>query len=313
MINAVLEELQREFYQIVSPAESDIFSFLTRLADFSLWLNIGLLLVIFVLGRAAYDLITPFSLNTVLTVKDNKALSCSFSSYCAGLGMVVAGVYQSGSGSPAPQNLFSEAAELLLWSCFGIMLLLLAQYINDRLILRRFSNYSQIIDKHNLAAGLAESSSYISSGLILYATMQGSSRYLINDILFTLVYFLIAQSALVAYTRLYEQSKKRHWALHAEIDKNNCAAGFSFALSTIAFALMLSAYLANFDSLIGLLLWTALSSGLLLLLHVLIDLLFFPKVSLQREIAVDQNWGVSLIEGTILLTAAVYFSLSLPA
>ncbi len=289
---------------------SDWADWLFTLGNFELILQVVLFFCLLLVGRYIYDLVTPFSLAEVLTTRDNKALSCSFACYLGGLCIVIAGVYSSASSS-LPQELaywhylLYRLSDTFFWGAIGICLLILAQAINNRMILSHFNNYSQIIDRQNLSAGITEGASYLASGILLYAVMQGADDSFSVDILLTVFYFILGQLALVFYSRFFITIRQKHWNFHHEIEKQNIAAAIHFSFSFISFALLLAAYIALFDSIYGLLLAAVTAIIFVLLLHVLIDKFFFPKISLQQEISIDQNWGAALIEGFLLLDFCV--------
>ena len=279
---------------------------LWSLGNPELLLQVALVFVLLLLGRYIYDRATPFSLAEVLTTRDNKALSSSFACYLGGLIIVIVGVYSSPSvalttGLPYWRYLVYSLSDTFFWGLIAICLLLLAQVLNNHLILSRFDNYTQIVEHRNLAAGIAEGASYIASSLLIYAVMQGISDSFLLDILLTLFYFTLGQFILILYSRVFIATRRKVWDFHREIGQKNTAAAISFSFSFISFSLLLSAYIAHFDSIYGLLLAAIFDMVFILLLHVLIDQLFFPKVSLHQEIAADQNWGAALIEGFLLL------------
>ncbi|MEM9424793.1 MAG: DUF350 domain-containing protein, partial [Spirochaetota bacterium] len=297
-----LQESITKIFQL----SSDWSDWLWALSNIELILQIVLVFALLLLGRYIYDRVTPFSLAEVLTTRDNKALSSSFACYLAGLIIVILGVYRSPAAEPSTEfpywrMLLFNLGDTFFWGAIGICLLLLAQILNNRLILSRFDNYAQIIEGQNLAVGISEGASYIASALLIHAVMQGISESFLLDFLLTLFYFALGQAILIAYSRIFITARCKVWDFHQEIEKKNPAAAISFAFSLLSFAILLSAYIANFYSIYGLLLTAALGIIFILLLHVLIDKFFFPKVALNLEISSDQNWGAALIEGFLLL------------
>ena len=304
-----MHELRQSLYHIFSPVSSDWPDWLWAVANIELILQAALVFALLLLGRYIYDLVTPFSLSEVLTARDNKALSISFACYLGGLAIIIAGVYSSPSSRQlSPESALPEWRLLLyrlsdtfFWGAVAICLLLLAQILNNKLILSRFDNYKQIIERGNLAVGLAEGSSYIASSLMIFAVMQGASPSFLLDMLLTLFYFALGQLSLILYSRVFILTRRKRWDLHRELAQQNPAAACSFAFNLCSFALLQSSYIANFFSFYGFILAALLNTLLLLLLDFLIDTLFFPKVSLHEELARDHNWGSTLIEGFLLL------------
>ena len=61
--------------------------------------------------------------------------------------------------------------------------------------------------------------------------------------------------------------------------------------------MLVSSYLARYDSLLGLALWFFMGTALLLGCRYLVDKLLLPGRLLDDEVGNDQNWGAALIEG----------------
>ena len=115
------------------------------------------------------------------------------------------------------------------------------------------------------------------------------------ELLDTLVFFAAGQIAFILTGLCYQ--KCTSYDIHAEIEKDNVAAGVSFGMTLIAVAILLNGYVMRSDSLVGFVVWVPLSIILLLTSRYLVDKAILPSSPIDHEISVDQNWGVALIEG----------------
>ncbi len=266
------------------------------------------ILVVFIVLFAAklfYDLFTPFSVNDALTDKDNKAVAVSFSGYMLGVLIILLGIFRepalSGS-APGRIDVLKDIIDTLIWGIIGVFLLNIARWINDTFILRKFSIIKELIEDRNVGTGAVLWGGYIGSALIVRAAVSGESLGWLTDIGLSLLYFIIGQLGFILYAYIYQWQTR--FDMHAEIEKDNIAAGLSFGLSLTAVGILLSAYLHNYDSIPGFLLWLVISWFVLAVSRYLVDKWILPGSLLDDEIARDQNWGAALVEGSIALGIA---------
>ena len=265
-------------------------------------------LVMMYIAKLVNDFTTPYDLGEQLTQKDNKAIAVSYSGYLLATGILVWGILRQDI-SPGLANSGDELykADLLnscLWILFGILLLQGARVANDCLLLNKFCNIKELVDDKNVGTGIVQAGAYIGTALIIQAALYGEeSGYVGDDLLLTLVYFIIGQLAFIVFGLIYE--KITPYDLHDEIEKDNAAAGLGFGLSLVAIGMLLSSFILNNNSLAGLLVWFALSAILLPLCRIVTDKLLLPGSNLNDEISKDRNWGAALIEGITAISVAL--------
>jgi uncharacterized membrane protein YjfL (UPF0719 family) len=259
-------------------------------------------------AKLVNDFTTPYNLAEQLTQKDNKAIAVSFAGYLLATGILVWGILRQDINpelASSGDELFkTDLLNSTLWILFGILLLQVARVANDVLLLNKFCNIKELVDDQNVGTGVVQAGSYIGTALIIQAALYGDdSGYVGDDLLLTLAYFVIGQLAFIVFGIVYE--KITPYDLHDEIEKDNAAAGLGFGLSLVAIGMLLSSFILNNGSLIGLLVWFVISTILLPLCRIVTDKLILPGSNLNDEISKDRNWGAALIEGIMAISVAL--------
>ena len=265
------------------------------------------ILLVFFIAKIVYDLLTPYKLSVQLTTEDNKAAAVSFAGYMFGVGIVVFGVYTSepeAVGFTATRiDLLRDLLDVLIWSAIGIVLLNIARFVNDKLLLRKFDNVKEIVTDRNIGTGAVEMGGYIGAALIIRAALYGEDVSFVAGVVGTLIYFVVGQLGFIVFSWIYQLISR--YDLHAEIERDNISAGVAFGASMIAIAILLSGFIVRFDSLPGFLLWFVASLFFLLVSRYIVDKLLLPGALLDEEISEDQNWGAALIEGGVAIIIAL--------
>ena len=257
------------------------------------------------IGKMVNDFCTPYNLSTELTTKDNKAIAVSFSGYILAIGIILWGVLRQDIAVSEAESgrdfLLRDLGGTLLWSLFGIGLLQVARIANDKFLLSHFKNVKELVEDHNIGTGAVQAGAYIGSAFTIQAATYGeTSGSLLADILSTLLYFGIGQVAFILFAIVYQKASA--YDLHKEIEKDNAAAGVGFGITLAAVGMLLSSYIMNNDSLLGLALWFVICVFLLTVCRYAIDKFILPGASLDEEISKDRNWGAALIEGTAAIS-----------
>lgn len=250
------------------------------------------------LSKKIYDFFTPYDLEHQLVKADNKAVTITFVGYLAGVVAILEGVI-----SGEPTSLINDTISVLVWGVVGIILLNLAGKINDKLILHRFDNKTELVENHNLAVAVVIAGTYIGSGLIIRSIIMGESIGWILDIVLTILFFLLAQLTFYLYSLLYQFVTK--YDLHHEIKENNTAAGISLGANFVAIGILLSIPLQISYSLIFYFTWFVVGSSLLVFFRLAMDYIIIPMEKLDEEIHKDQNWGIAILEGCFSITAII--------
>jgi len=263
-------------------------------------------LAIFIVLFAAkyiYDLFTPYKINVQLTDEDNKAVALSFSGYLFGVAIIILGVFSNPAVIEVPSDFYRDLLDTIIWGLIGILLLQIARVINDKILLRKFNNVKELITDKNVGTGAVEWGSYVGSALIIHAALIGEEESFIQGIISTIIFFLMGQIGFIIFGWLYQKISR--FDLHAEIEKDNVSAGVAFGLSLTAIAILLSGYIAQYDSLFGFVTWLIMSFLFLIVSRYIVDKLLLPGSLLDEEISRDQNWGAALVEGGVAVGLAL--------
>ncbi len=270
---------------------------------FSLALGIAYLIagvMVLVIARYVLDWLTPYNLDEELTEKDNPALGLPVAGYFIAVVIIFLG---AAFGPELESDL--GGLDLLLvvgidvaYALAGILALNLARLSVDKLVLTQFDTKKEIIEDRNVGTGAVEAGSYIGSSLIIAGAIHGEG----GGPLTALVFFLLGQLALILFARFYQLITS--YDLHAEIERDNVAAGVAMGMSMIAISIIVfKGTVAEFESWSENLTWFGIEIllGFLLLygLRKLTDLVFLPGSSLDYEIANDQNLNAAWVEGAI--------------
>lgn len=257
--------------------------------------------VLFVVGKFVYRLVhRRFSLREELFERDNFALALAVTGYYFGLVFALTGVLIGPSA-----GLVNDLIDVSIYGSLAIVLLNLSIFINDRVILRGFSNEKEILTDQNAGTGVIEGANSVAVGLIIAGALSGQ-----GSLLTALVFWLVGQLALILAGLVYERVLP--YNLHGEIERNNVAVGVAFAGLLIGLGnLIRMAVAGDFVS------WEVslgtellfMTVGLLLfpVVRWLTDLVLIPGVTLEQELVSQEkpNVGAGLIEAFAYVAASL--------
>ena len=267
-------------------------------------------------AKRAFDWITPYKLDDQLTERDNPAVGIILAGFLLGVMAVICAAF-TGDGAlvPSIQSFASEAGAVTVYALIGIVFLFVAGIINDKLVLHRFCNRKEIIERKNTAVATVIAATYIGSGLIIAGGLKGCLS------LMSAIYaFALGQILLCGFAHLYHRLTR--YDDQKEIGENrNLAAGLATGGNLLAFSLIIMKALCfaedhvelwtRFDRLMYLLYYAVAGTILLILTRVINDKLFLPKADVNTEISVDKNTSAGLIEASLAIAmgAALVFCL----
>ncbi len=267
-------------------------------------LFLALSIVLFGLSKIAKDILTPYRINDQLK-EANLAASVSLSGYLFATIIVILGALLGPS-----HGLLKDIAGFVGYAFLGIVLLNVSRMVNDRLILRKFSNVKEIIEDRNVGTGAVEFGSYIASGLVVAGAIHGTG----GGIDTALTFFVLSQLALILFVRIYDRITS--FDVHDEIEKDNVAAGIAFGGTLIALGIILfKGSVGDFISWQYNLLNFFISAGtgviLLPLLRWVVDKLLLPKIDLNQAIGKERNLAIAWFEMTVAISFAtiLFFSI----
>lgn len=264
-------------------------------------------IVVMIIAKVVKDILTPYKIDEELTSKDNPALGLAVMGYFAGVMIVFIGAV----AGPDPEDmsvksLLGGMGIDVLYALGGIIALNLGRWVVDTLVLTKFSTVKEIITDRNAGTGAVEFGSYIATGLIVAGAISGDSGA-VSGPLTAIVFFALGQFALVLFTLFYQAITK--YDIHAEIERDNVAAGVALGLSMIAIGIIImKGTSGDFISWSFNLSWfgidVVLGFILLMVLRKVTDALFLPNSTIQHEIENDQNLNAAWLEGVVAIGIA---------
>ena len=277
---------------------------LNSLALFAIYLASSLLLLY--IGKWFFKWSkSGINVSKELTEKDNLAFSFAYVGYFAGLLTVVGSVLHGES-----LGLQTDLEDMAIFGLLGIVLLNLSSIIIDKINLSKFSIWKEITEDRNVGMGIIEGANYLASGLIIFGAITGESGNLTFGIYTAVAYWIIGQVLIVAATWLFD--KLTPYSLHAEIEKDNNAAGLAFAGLIIAVGnLIRNGLMGDFESWDETMMEVAYEVGIgliiLPLIRTLVDRILLPGRKMNDEIAHQDkpNVGAGLIEALSYIRGSI--------
>lgn len=256
---------------------------------------LALAFVFLLVGKYVYGIFRPFGVDQQLGDKDNKAVALSLGGFVFALGLVIAPLLAHESG----KDLQTDLIDLAIWVVIALVLLVVGQFVNDKVIFGRFSNSKELAEDHNAGLGIAEAGSFVAVALILSAALSGEEGSLSADIIGALIFFVAGQIALILVFMI--DRKFAGYDLLSEIEKDNPAAGLLCGAKAIAIANVMAGAIHADDSLVFFAVWAVIGCVLLFIGQRIVDGLIFPNHQLSKEISEDRNWGIAAVVGLVLI------------
>ncbi len=295
---------------------------------------IALAATLLLFARGIFARLASYNVDSQLVVADNPAVGTSLFGFMAGVIIALAGIFATDQHEAVSRTLGWDVFETTFFGVVAILLLRLAGVINDRLILHNCENTKEIVKDRNVGVGALLCGSYVASGLVLAGAFSGRLPVLAKglpkwttlgiELGVAVAVFLVAQIVLVLYGQLYQRMSK-HNPLVA-IEKDYEVDGIRYGGNTAA-GIAMGGNLAA----VGVLLWgacrgdiynwghyalrfgliTGVGLVLLILWRLMVIKIFFGKLEINREIYVDRNPNVALLETAALIGFAIAVALVL--
>lgn len=263
------------------------------------YLLVGLIFLF--IAKILYNVATPFCVDSHLTEKDNPALGIHFIGFILGILAIVCSVFCGDTFEPTLEVFIEEIKDVLIYGGLGVILLLIAGTLNDKLVLNRFNNCAEIIDKQNTAVATLTASTYIGSGLVIAAAIYASI-----DILSLIIFFIAGQIILCLFMSIYKGLTK-YDDQHELGEKQNLAVALAIAGNLVAYSVILmkgigihpelSLEWSLQERLLNLAYYSVGGIVLLGLARLIADFIFMPKAIMNKELVEDKNVNAGLLEG----------------
>ena len=269
----------------------------------SLALGVGYVIfgvIVLLIAKLIKDMTTSYKLDEELTTKDNPAVGVVLAGYFAGVVIVFLGsVLGPGSEEPLSAQVVLKMLSIdLAYAVGGIVALNVGRVVVDKLVLSQFSTTKEIIEDRNVGTAAVEAGSFVATALIVAGAIHGEGGGPES----ALAFFVLGQLVLVLFCKFYQAITK--YDIHAEIEKDNVAAGMALGFSMVAIGIIVLK--ASSGDLID---WTTklqwfgidvvLGCVLLMILRKATDALFLPGTTISQEIANDKNLNAAWVEGVV--------------
>lgn len=257
--------------------------------------------IFFFIGKVINDLLhREYKLNFELVEKDNAALALAVVGYYFGLVLAIGGTI-AGPSAGLVEDLF----DLVIYGILSIILLNISWFLCDKLILYKFRVSEELIRDHNQGTGVVSAGISVASGFIIYGAVSGEG----GGIWTVLVFWALGQVLLILAGLVYELITP--YNVHEEIEKDNVAAGVSFAGALVSIGVIIglagegdfTAWSIDLPVYIG---FAVLGLVLLPIIRLLTDKVLLPTVKLSDEISAQEkpNVGAAYVEAFSYIAAA---------
>ena len=255
------------------------------------------------IAKAAYTRVyRRVDLKEELFGRNNHVLAVSTTGYLLGIVIALGGAL----GGPAAgwqENLL----EIALYGGEAIVLMLIASFLCEKVLLPHFDNTREVVEKRNLGAAFVEAGMHLANGMIVLAINQGEGAWWIG-----LVFWVLAQVALILIGLLYEVATPHR--IHEELKRGNAAVGLAFGGALVGMGNVVSlaatgdfnAWATDLLSFAG---YALFGVAMLFLVKRLTDAVLAPGVKLSDEQTEESpNIGAGLLEacgyigGSLLIT-----------
>ena len=261
--------------------------------------------IFFLIGKVINDLLhREYKLNFELVEKDNAALALAVVGYYFGLVLAIGGTIAGPSA-----GLVEDLYDLVIYGILSIILLNISWFLCDKLILFKFRVSEELIRDHNQGTGVVSAGISVASGFIIYGAVSGEG----GSIWTVLVFWALGQVLLILAGLVYERITP--YNIHEEIEKDNVAAGVSFAGALVSIGVIIglagegdfTAWSIDLPVYIG---FAVLGLILLPIIRLLTDKVLLPTVKLSDEISAQEkpNVGAAYIEAFSYIAAAFIIS-----
>ncbi|MBW1710734.1 MAG: DUF350 domain-containing protein [Deltaproteobacteria bacterium] len=257
--------------------------------------------ILFYIGKTVNNLLhREYRLGYELVERDNAALALAIVGYYVGLVLAIGGAIVGPSS-----GLVNDLIDLAVYGVLGIILLNISWYLCDKLILYKFHVSDELIRDHNQGTGAVSAAVSIASGFIIYGSVAGEG----GSIWTVLVFWLIGQVILILTGLVYNRITS--YDIHEQIEKDNVAAGVSFAGALLAVGVIVGLagegdFVSWSENLFSYLAYAVIGLILLPVVRILTDRVLLPTVRLSDEIVAQEkpNMGAAYIEAFSYIAAA---------
>lgn len=233
----------------------------------------------------------------------NVAERVSFTGMSLGMCLAMTGPRTPWNPGEGTNDQIASFISMLMWSGMGIVMMFIARFLNDRVLLYSVHNTTEML-RGNVAVAVVEAAQYVASGMIVRAALSGEGNEddIGTDIAITWIDWSVAQVALLLAVMLVQCLTK--YDDQVAIRDHNAAAGIKFAGTIVAMGFITSHPFTLSDSMVTFGVFVGLAVVLQTVVRQLVDRVMLPWARTDDEIERDRNWGVALIEASVNVSVA---------
>ncbi|MCF8365262.1 MAG: DUF350 domain-containing protein [Bacteroidales bacterium] len=271
--------------------------------------------VLFFIGKVAYGFSNrKIDVTAELVKKDNLAFALSNVGFYIGLLLAIGSVIIGPS-----YGILIDVIDIFVFGFVAIILLLLSEFIMDKVILAKFSTTKEIIEDQNAGTGILVAANFIASGLIIMGAMIGEGKnffpdvtggYIISGVITAIVFWITGQVVMIIAARFYNLITP--YNIHDHIEKDNVAVGIGSAGALIAMAILISNatsgdFISWQDNFTKVAIEVVIGFILLPVVRFIADKILLPGEKLTDEIINQENpnIGAAIIEAFAYIGGAV--------
>lgn len=262
---------------------------------------------IFFIGKIVNDLLhREYNLTTELVERDNPALALAIVGYYFGLVLSIGGTLVGPSG-----GIWEDIIDLVIYGLLSVILLNISWFLCDKIILHKFKMSDELIRDQNQGAGIVSCAISIASGFIIFGAVSGEN----GNIWTAIAFWGLGQVMLLLAGWVYNLITP--YDIHTEIEKDNVAAGISFAGVLIAMGIIVGRAAGGefhswTENILDFIIISFIGLAILPFIRILTDKILLPTVKLTDEIVGQEkpNIGAAYIEAFSYIAASmiIYWS-----
>jgi len=264
---------------------------------------LGSLLAFLIFARSVFGWVgrlEGYSLTVETTINDNPAVGVRF-----GLFLVAAATSFVNLLEPSGSGLKQNFDILAFYGLVSILLLIVAREVNDKLILYRLSNDSEVIGKRNTAIAVVEGSSYLGTAFIT----SGAFSNVDAGIGAALVWFAVGQCFLVLLDNIYSIAAP---GIQDALAAQNLAVALSLGGFLVAGGLALGSAIAGesygwVQDSIDVGYYLAIWLLVITVVQFVLNKIFLPGTTLRKELLADRNVAAGIIEAALFIITTLFY------
>ncbi|MCP3926852.1 MAG: DUF350 domain-containing protein [Desulfobacterales bacterium] len=240
--------------------------------------------ILFYIGKKVNNFLNrDYNLIEELVEKDNPAVALAITGYYAGLVIAIGGVLVGDSVS-----ILDDVLDLSIYGILSIILLNISWFICDKIILYKFKVSEELVRDRNTGTGAVSLGLSIATGFMIYGAISGEG----GNIWTALGFWAIGQVTLILAAFIYNLITP--YNIHDEIEKDNVAAGVSFAGALIGVGVIVGLaaegdFVSWSENLYEYITFSLAGLVLLPIIRTLTDKILLPTVKLSNEITGLKN------------------------